>query len=188
MKQCRECGSKYADNIQSCPECMITLEYYDPDKEIKEENNNFIQTIYQKINDITIIKKISILIHSLKIYHAVILYIVLIFFVFISYFFGTLKKYDDSYISDIFTMELKQNKFEELNAASEIKKNEETNKNNLNDEITNIQAQIDAVNDFEEKQNDYNAEIENMRIETDNLLKQQEELKAELNNINSQIE
>lgn len=176
MKQCNQCGSKYADDIQSCPNCNLMLGNYNSEKEIKEENDNFIQTVYKKAN---------ILIHNLTLYHAIIIYIVLIFFVVISYFFGTLRKYDDNYITDKFNMV--QNNFEELTSAYERKEAEETNKNNLGIEITGIKAQIDAVNDFAENQDSYNAEIENMRIETENLSKQVEDLEAQLNDISSQL-
>ncbi len=82
MKECKKCKIKYADNIMFCQNCG---------GELTEVEKRGIKEFLDK--------------HKLKGYQVIIIYGILIALVFGGFMFGTSRKYDSSYVSQVFKNE-----------------------------------------------------------------------------------
>lgn len=184
MKRCPKCGEKYADYMQNCPSCNISLEIYE-EVQISEQ----LHKIYQKIIDLPIIKKFNDFLHNciskIKVYHIAIICIILVSVVFGSYICGTFKQYTNTSVST--TFKKNEDKFEELTALTKDYETHKKEKDALDTKISAIKKQLDTIKDFENKQNDYTSEIQNLTTQINNLTSQKTQKEKTLNDIEYEL-
>lgn len=184
MKKCPKCGEKYADYVQDCPSCNVSLDRFEEITMSKQLYN-----IHQKIIDTPIMKKINDFarrcISKIKVYHITIICIVLVAVISGAYFCGTFKQYTNKSVSA--TFKKCKSKFEDLTTINEEYKNHQTEKDNINFKISDTQKQLGVIEDFEKKQNDYTLEIQNLSQQVNDLASQKAQKEKTLNDIEYEL-
>lgn len=122
---------------------------------------------------------------NLKLYQFIIIFMVLISIVFISYFYGTSKSYDDTYISEIF--QNRKENFEDLTNIENLCDKHKTEIESLNNDISDIQNQINIITNYEENQTVCDEEIQNLVNQLNDLTSQKYQKEKTLKDIEYSI-
>ena len=162
MKECKQCEIKYADNIMFCQNCGA---------ELTEVEKRGIKEFLDK--------------QKLKGYQVIIIYGILIALVFGGFMFGASRKYDSSYVSQVFKNE--KSEFDDYTKQQKIYNEDKKNKENLEKEVSEIQGKVDKINEFEAKRDTYNSEIQDLSNKANDLSTQKSQKEKKLNDIKNEL-
>ena len=153
---------KYADNMVFCQKCG---------SELTEVKKRGIKEFLDK--------------HKLKGYQVIIIYGILIALVFGGVMFGVSRKYDSSYVSQVFKNE--KSEFDDYTKQQKIYNEDKKNKENLEKEVSEIQGKVDKINEFEAKRDTYNSEIQDLSNKANDLSTQKSQKEQKLNDIKNEL-
>lgn len=170
MKICPQCGTKYSDETQSCWNCKIELEEFEP--KAANENRFFKQDENSTYFDINM--KVALI--------AVAAIIIVIVGANIG---GRLVKYDNSTVNSEFEA-TKSNIAVYTDAQAEYEAHN-SKKEDLAASKTSKQQTLNSLNDFEAHQNERNTEIQGLLAQSSELETQVAEKQTRLDTLNAQI-
>lgn len=99
--------------------------------------------------------------------------------------FGTSRKYDSSYVSQVFKNE--KSEFDDYTKQQKIYNEDKKNKENLEKEVSEIQGKVDKINEFEAKRDTYNSEIQDLSNKANDLSTQKSQKEQKLNDIKNEL-
>lgn len=105
--------------------------------------------------------------------------------VFGGFMFGTSRKYDSSYVSQVFKNE--KSEFDDYTKQQKIYNEDKKNKENLEKEVSEIQGKVDKINEFEAKRDTYNSEIQDLSNKANDLSTQKSQKEQKLNDIKNEL-
>lgn len=120
-----------------------------------------------------------------KLYQIIIACVILAGLILTSYFIGNSKTYDDTYVYNMF--QNKKDSFENLTQTQEMYDNHLSEKETLNNDVSSLQEQLNAITDFEKKQDVLNKEIEDLSNQANSLSEQKKQKEKTLKDIENEI-